>query len=389
MSTMVLARQVQFSFLALTTLLFVAGCSGSSGPSSISLSSSSTQMDQGQTLQITAMLQNDSSSQGVTWNLTGPGTLSTQGSNAVIYNAPSSVSTPQTATLTATSVANTNKTASMQITVNPLPQISLLESLANGRTGAAYSQTIAVSGGSPPFTWSLQKGALPNGLSFGSSTGAISGTPTAAGTWYFWAHVTDAAGVSADDPFLSLEIDSNSVPGNPVPLVYQPLVPDAVAPGGSSFTLTVNGTGFVSGATINFNSTPLPTTFVNNRQLTAVVPSSNIASAGTASISVSNPTPGGGHSNAVFFPVATPETTFTFSNAPGSPLPPPVRADTPGSMVVGDFNGDGKPDLSVAYTVRVVTLLGNGDGTFTPAPARPSSCSTLPGKHWLPRTPVL
>jgi hypothetical protein len=32
----------------------------------------------------------------------------------------------------------------------------------------------------------------------------------------------------------------------PVPLINQPLVPDATAPGGAAFTLTVNGTGFVS-----------------------------------------------------------------------------------------------------------------------------------------------
>jgi hypothetical protein len=40
-------------------------------------------------------------------------------------------------------------------------------------------------------------------------------------------------------------------------------------------------------------------------------------------------------------------------------------------VVVGDFNGDGKSDISVAYTVRVVTLLGNGDGTFASAPGSP------------------
>src|SRR5205085_4076949 len=38
---------------------------------------------------------------------------------------------------------------------------------------------------------------------------------------------------------------------NPVPLINQPLVPDAVAPGGPRFTLTVNGTGFVTGSVVN------------------------------------------------------------------------------------------------------------------------------------------
>ena len=50
---------------------------------------------------------------------------------------------------------------------------------------------------------------------------------------------------------------------NPVPLVNQPLLPDAVAPGGSSFTLAVNGTGFISGAVVNWDGTALVTTFVS------------------------------------------------------------------------------------------------------------------------------
>src|SRR5438093_12620277 len=88
---------------------------------------------------------------------------------------------------------------------------------------------------------------------------------------------------------------------NPVPFVNQPLVPSAVAPGGPDFTLTVNGTGFVSGATVNWNGTPLATTFVSSSQLTATVPAANIAVAGTASITVVNPTPGGGASSIAFF----------------------------------------------------------------------------------------
>ena len=58
----------------------------------------------------------------------------------------------------------------------------------------------------------------------------------------------------------------------PVPFINQPLVPDAVAPGGPDFTLTVNGTGFVSNSTVNWNGSPLATTFVNGSQLRATIP---------------------------------------------------------------------------------------------------------------------
>jgi len=51
---------------------------------------------------------------------------------------------------------------------------------------------------------------------------------------------------------LCLSLSFTAIPAlgqsNPVPFVNQPLVPSAVAPGGPDFTLTVNGTGFVSGA---------------------------------------------------------------------------------------------------------------------------------------------
>jgi hypothetical protein len=91
---------------------------------------------------------------------------------------------------------------------------------------------------------------------------------------------------------------------NPVPWVNQPLVPTVVLPGGPSFTLTVNGTGFVSGSAVQWDGTALPTTFVNVSQLTATVPASDIATARTASITVFNPSPGGGTSFVAFLEVS-------------------------------------------------------------------------------------
>ena len=88
---------------------------------------------------------------------------------------------------------------------------------------------------------------------------------------------------------------------NPIPFVSQPLVPTSTAPGGGDFVLTVNGTGFVSASVVNWNAASLQTTFVTSSQLKATVPASDIAQAGTASITVVNPPPGGGTSGVVFF----------------------------------------------------------------------------------------
>jgi hypothetical protein len=176
-----------------------------------------------------------------------------------------------------------------------------------------------------------------------------------------------------------------SVPGfaqNPVPFVNAPLVPATAAPGGAAFTLTVNGNGFVSGATVDWNGAPLNTTFVSASQLTALVPAADITATATASVTVVNPqntTP----SAAAFFQVAAKSPTVTFANAAGTPLslagnnPDPIE---PITTVAGDFNGDGILDLAVetAYSptpgYSIVVYLGKGDGTFTAGPT-----SLVPG----------
>jgi hypothetical protein len=156
---------------------------------------------------------------------------------------------------------------------------------------------------------------------------------------------------------------------NPVPFLNQPVVPGSTAPGGASFTLTVNGAGFVSASVVKWNGTALTTTFVSSAQLTAAVPAGNIAAAGTATITVSNPTPGGGVSNAEFFQIAATPASVVFSS-----LPPFGSNTFFSSSLSGDFNGDGKIDFAFFYSAyptlanSVCVALGNGDGTFgTPA----------------------
>ena len=93
-----------------------------------------------------------------------------------------------------------------------------------------------------------------------------------------------------------------------VTLAITSLSPVSAAPSGAAFTLTVNGTAFVSGATVHWNGATLSTNFVSATQLTASVPAALIASAGMATITVANP--GAVTSGGVGFPIQSgPEAT--------------------------------------------------------------------------------
>jgi len=67
------------------------------------------------------------------------------------------------------------------------------------------------------------------------------------------------------------------------------LSPYLAAAGRSAFKLTVNGTGFVSGSTIQWNGSALATTFVSASQVTATVAASLVANPGSATVTVVNP----------------------------------------------------------------------------------------------------
>lgn len=155
---------------------------------------------------------------------------------------------------------------------------------------------------------------------------------------------------------------------NPVPYIY-PLYAAATPPGGAAFSLTVTGTGFVSGAVVNWNGSPRPTTFVSRSQVSAAIAAADIATARTAIITVTNPPPGGGTSNRQYFQVTFPYDALTFQDTVLAAVPNAVK------VLVGDFNRDGKQDLVLLQLVSnpdgsfnqpIQILLGNGDGTFQP-----------------------
>ncbi len=100
---------------------------------------------------------------------------------------------------------------------------------------------------------------------------------------------------------------------NPVPALSS-LVPSSTTVGGAAFTLTVNGSNFVAGAVVNWNGAARTTSFVNAGQVTAQITAADISAQGTASVTVINPAPGGGTSNALTFTITSAAPTVTTLN---------------------------------------------------------------------------
>ena len=97
----------------------------------------------------------------------------------VIAGTPTTAGGPTAVTFRVTDSTSATATKSLSTTINGPPSITT-SSLPNGTVGVAYSQTLAATGGTVAYTWSIASGTLPAGLAL-SAGGVISGTPTSAG----------------------------------------------------------------------------------------------------------------------------------------------------------------------------------------------------------------
>lgn len=239
----------------------LSACSGGSSRSAItgpigtatgvalSSSTGTTQVQQGASVVITATVTNDVNNAGVTWALDGAGALSNQTNTSVTYTAPSGITGTTTPVLTATSIADTTKTAGATLVVLGTPIIEAT-ALFPGNVSSPYGAAINVSGGLAPFTWVLAAGTLPAGITLGTtattSFTTLSGTPTAAGTYSFTVTATDANKIVASvDLTLVIDAAEACLLNGQYAVLYSGFVSNQLAVSASG--LTVSSTGTISG----------------------------------------------------------------------------------------------------------------------------------------------
>jgi two-component sensor histidine kinase len=130
-----------------------------------------------------------------TWSLSSgtlPAGLSLNTASGAITGTPTASGT-STFTVKVADSGSPAQTTSQMFTVSISTGLTITTtSLASGTAGLFYTATLLAQSGTAPYTWSMT-GLLPSGLTLNASTGTLSGTPTATGTFSFIVKVTDAS----------------------------------------------------------------------------------------------------------------------------------------------------------------------------------------------------
>ena len=199
-----------------------------------------------------------------TWALVSgalPGGLALSTSTGQITGVPTAAQqTPYTFTVQVTdSTLPTSQTQQKALAIaiqKPQPLSISPSSLPAGSTAAPYSASLSASGGIPPYTWKLTTGQLPQGLSFNTGSGAITGTPILVGSSSFTVQVTDSEVTPASlSTAYSINVaagtNSNALISGTYSFLFNGFDADgSVAIGGS---LTADGNGKITGGGMDIN----------------------------------------------------------------------------------------------------------------------------------------
>ena len=159
---------------------------------------------------------------------------------------------------------------------------------------------------------------------------------------------------------------------NPIPALGS-LQPSSVVAGDPDFTLTVSGTSFAPGALVQWNGADRPTTFNSPTSLSAQIPASDLTTPGIASVTASNPIPGGGVSGSLSFYV-----NMTFLDVPVNHFAAnQIEAVFDAGVTVGCATRLFCPDRSTSRAEMAVFLLKASQGSgYTPPACTPPGVFT-------------
>ncbi len=252
-------------FAMFTAVLGLSGCGGSSPAITVSIASTGglTVVDGTDTLTLTATVANDTS--GVTWSVSGGGTLSGETATTAVYTAPAIPTSALTVTVTATSVADATKTGTFRITVPVQLAVSPTWTGGPGGTlagqvGTAYSVQLTTTTGTPPYTWTVDAASpfpLPACLSM-TSGGLITSTgPLTASCAVDPNILFDVTDSGSPNPMTAHETLDLAI--NPAPAITFGAPPTAAATVGTAYASAVTATGGAGALHYTVSAGSLPT----------------------------------------------------------------------------------------------------------------------------------
>ncbi len=180
----------------------------------------------------------------------------------------------------------------------PPPTVSSLAPAAAAMGGAAFTLTVNGSGFQPVSEVQWSGSALStNYVSGNTLTASVPAADLASGGNVTVSVVTPAPGGGSASASFAVDY--------PMP-VLSAISPTTAQGGASGATITATGSNFVPVSTIDWNGTPLSTSYVSATQLSASVPASDLATAASIAVTVATPAPGGGTTSAITFAVSAP-----------------------------------------------------------------------------------
>jgi len=248
----------------------------------------------------------------VNWNGSARTTTFVSSTQVTASIPASDIATAGTATVTVSNANGTSSGATFTIN-NPLPALTSVSPSSTTAPGSAFTLTATGSNfvSSSVVRWNGSNRTTtyvsPTQLSASIPASDVASAGTATVTVF---NPTPGGGTSGGQTFTV---------NNPAPATTA-ISPTFVPPGNPAFTLTVTGSNFVNGSTVQWNGASRTTTYVSATQLTASIPASDVAAAGTADVTVVNAAPGGGTSNAQTFTIAYPLPTLTSLSPPSIPM---------------------------------------------------------------------
>lgn len=179
-----------------------------------------------------------------------PAGLSLNSSTGVIAGTPTA-SGNSNFTVEASDSSSPAHTGSMSLSLVVSGQLAFTSTSMPGATvGTSYNASPSVTGGITPYTWSVSQGSLPPGLSLNTASGAITGTPTASGSYSFGLQVTDSS-----SPQQTAKMVGGIVVNPPLVITTTVLGSGAV---GVAFNATLNSTGGVAPVSWSITAGALP-----------------------------------------------------------------------------------------------------------------------------------